>query len=39
MINQRKERIIIRIGERHLSFSAIDPMQAEMPVTYEPYVM
>ncbi|MBR1395415.1 MAG: DUF3822 family protein [Prevotella sp.] len=39
MINQRKERIIIRIGERHLSFSALDPMQAETPVSYEPYVM
>lgn len=39
MINQRKGRIIIRIGQRHLSFSALDPMQADDPVTYEPYVM
>jgi hypothetical protein len=39
MINQRKGRIIIRIGQSHLSFSALDPMQADDPVTYEPYVM
>ena len=39
MINQGKGRIIIRIGQRHLSFSALDPMQADDPVTYEPYVM
>lgn len=39
MINQGKGRIIIRIGQNHLSFSTIDPMQAEAPVTYAPYVM
>ena len=39
MINQGKGRIIIRIGQRHLSFSALNPMQVETPITYEPYVM
>ena len=39
MINQGKERIIIRIGARHLSFSTVDPTQAEPTVTYEPYVV
>ncbi len=39
MINQGKGRIIIRIGQNHLSFSTIDPTQTEAPVTYAPYVI
>ena len=30
---------VIRIGQRHLSFSTLDPTQVESPITYEPYVM
>ena len=39
MINQGKKQIVIRIGKHHLSFSSINLMQAENPITYEPYVM
>lgn len=39
MINQGKRQIVIRIGKHHLSFSSINLMQAESPITYEPYVM
>lgn len=39
MINQEKRRIVIRIGQRHLSFSSLDATDTEAPVTYEPYVM
>ena len=36
---QEKGRIVIRIGQHHLSFSAIEPTQPESPITYEPYVV
>ena len=39
MINQRKGQIVIRIGKHHLSFSSVNVLQAETPITYEPYVM
>ena len=39
MINQGKRQIVIRIGKHHLSFSSINLLQAENPITYEPYVM
>lgn len=39
MISQGKGRVVIRIGQHHLSFSAIDASQDDTPVTYEPYVM
>ena len=38
-MENRKERIVIRIGRHHLSFSSIDPMSTEQPITYEPYVV
>ena len=34
-----KERIVIRIGQRHLSFSSFDTDNADQPVNYEPYVV
>ena len=37
--NQGAKKVFIRIGKYHLSFSTIDPMQVENPVTYEPYVV
>lgn len=36
---QGKGRIVIRIGQHHLSFTSVDPMNIEAPVTYEPYVV
>ncbi|MBR6275350.1 MAG: DUF3822 family protein [Prevotella sp.] len=38
-LNQRRNRIVLRIGQHHLSFSSIDMMTSEAPVTYEPYVI
>jgi hypothetical protein len=38
-MEQGKERIVIRIGQRHLSFSMKSIAQEEQPITYEPYVM
>ena len=38
-MENRKERIVIRIGRHHLSFSSIDPTAAEQPIVYEPYVV
>ena len=49
-MENRKERIIIRIGRYHLSFSSLDPTMAERqqedesapapsPISYEPYVV
>ena len=40
-LNQQvgKGRIVIRIGQHHLSFSTFDATRAEAPITYEPYVV
>jgi hypothetical protein len=39
MINQEKRRIVIRIGQRHLSFTSINPQEMANPVCFEPYVL
>lgn len=39
MINQRISRIVIRIGQQHLSFSAIDTTQPEPSITYQPHII
>ena len=38
-LNPQKERIIIRIGQRHLSFATISKGEDENMITYEPYVI
>ena len=38
-LNPQKERIIIRIGQRHLSFATISKGEEENMITYEPYVI
>jgi len=35
----RENRIVIRIGRHHLSFSTVTPTQVEAPIAYEPYVI
>ena len=37
--NLGNRRLVIRIGKYHLSFSTVDSMQTETPITYEPYVV
>lgn len=37
--NPQKERIIIRIGQRHLSFASVSKGEEENIVMYEPYVV
>ena len=34
-----KERIVIRIGQRHLSFSSVNTDGTDQPINYEPYVV
>lgn len=36
---QGRERIVIRIGRHHLSFSSATTTQSETPITYEPYIV
>ncbi len=36
---QGRGRIIIRIGQHHLSFTSVETAQADTPINYEPYVM
>jgi hypothetical protein len=38
-MENKKERIVIRLGQHHLSFSSVDPTETENPITYEPYVV
>ena len=38
-MENRKERIVIRIGRSHLSFSSVNPLATEQPINYEPYVV
>lgn len=34
-----KERIVIRIGQHHLSFSSVNTDDTDQPINYEPYVV